>query len=293
MSDLIAMDRTYLERIKLRRQLMHERPGDVLAANTIIELAVQEFYTWLFSTYLPRRFPTVYEIQTSKPKSPSARPSTFLRNLATNEAISLEAPPNAIAALRTIGAHIDTDFLFLLPSEKHDGKYVLEGFVTCFPSGFNTPAKLNLKLADIHAPVPAYGAKLEKSMDRFFASLPVGKIVRRQNWAVTTKRDLHIMHGTHGSVDDSSDGNEMKEDIDVANTVVRCERQTLHRLPESKALVFQFKTYQYELDEIKEEGNGEALALAIDGLGEGSVPAIAVYKKGKVWGPAVKEYLLS
>jgi hypothetical protein len=41
--------------------------------------------------------------------------------------------------------------------------------------------KINLTLANIHTPVPGYAAKLEKSMDRFFATLPVGKIVKRIN----------------------------------------------------------------------------------------------------------------
>jgi hypothetical protein len=38
---------------------------------------------------------------------------------------------------------------------------------------------------------------------------------------------------------------------------------------------------------------GEALATAIDGLKNGSVPAMHFYKKGVVWGEAVKRYLRS
>jgi hypothetical protein len=65
----------------------------------------------------------------------------------------------------------------------------------------------------------------------------------------------------------------------------------LHRLPNTKALVFSFKTYLYPLREIKEEGLGEELAKAIDGLKEGSVPAMHFYKRGVVWGEAVKAFL--
>jgi hypothetical protein len=67
----------------------------------------------------------------------------------------------------------------------------------------------------------------------------------------------------------------------------------LHRLPQTKAIVFSFKTYLYSLKEIKDEGMGEELAQAIDGLKEGSVPAIHCYKCGVVWGEAVKAYLRS
>jgi len=47
------------------------------------------------------------------------------------------------------------------------------------------------------------------------------------------------------------------------------------------------------LRDIKLEGLGNDLADAIDGLKRGSVPAINVYKRGPVWGQAVKEYLRS
>jgi hypothetical protein len=67
----------------------------------------------------------------------------------------------------------------------------------------------------------------------------------------------------------------------------------LHRLPITKALVFSFKTYMYPLKDIKDEGLGEELAQAIDGLKEGSVPAMHLYKRGVVWGEAVKTYLRS
>lgn len=75
--------------------------------------------------------------------------------------------------------------------------------------------------------------------------------------------------------------------------VLRCERQTLHRLPMSRALVFSFHTYMYPLRYIKDEGLGEELAVAIDGLKSGNVPAIHSYKRADQWGDAVKEFLRS
>lgn len=58
-------------------------------------------------------------------------------------------------------------------------------------------------------------------------------------------------------------------------------------------MVFGFHTYTYPIKKIKEEGLGEDLATAIDGLKEGSVPKIFGYKRGPVWGDAVKTYLRS
>ena len=84
-----------------------------------------------------------------------------------------------------------------------------------------------------------------------------------------------------------------KLDVVIEKCRLRCERQTLHRLPKTKALVFAFKTYLYKLSEIKEEGLGPDLADAIDGLGLGNVPEMKVYKRGVVWGEKIQEYLRS
>ena len=74
---------------------------------------------------------------------------------------------------------------------------------------------------------------------------------------------------------------------------LRCELQTLFRLPGTKALVFAFKTYQDGLGEVKAEGGemGEALAEATEGFARGSVPEMSVYKREAVWGDAVREFL--
>ncbi|KAI9660984.1 MAG: hypothetical protein M1821_009311 [Bathelium mastoideum] len=303
-SEFLLMDKTYQSRIQLRRDLLAAHEQDTVACNPKANDAVFELYRWLTTIYLPHRFPHYFMLSRKNDKSGSLE----LKNTLTNEQITLR-PSSPITALKTLGAHIDTDFLLLLPNTT-TGKYHFEAFVTCFPSGFTTRSKLTLPLAAIHEPVPGYKDKIEKSMDRFFASLPAGRIVKRANWGITTTRKLFLLEGTHGHVGaesatpsdaraaaeittkrDLEPGEEDDSDIDIGECVLRCERQTLHRLSETGALVFAFKTYQYELSDIKEEGNGEALAQAIDGLKAGNVPSMHVYKRGAVWGERVKEFL--
>lgn len=146
-----------------------------------------------------------------------------------------------------------------------------------------------MKLRDIHRPVPGYKEKIELSMDRFFARLPVGKVVKRANWAITTHSRLFVPSGNHLYEGDDA----VEEKVDPVECRLRSERQLLWRLPETRAIVFNFKTYLYSLDEIKEDGLAGDLADAIDGLREGSVPEMHFYKKGVVWGDAVKAYLRS
>lgn len=74
---------------------------------------------------------------------------------------------------------------------------------------------------------------------------------------------------------------------------LRCERQTLHRLPKSEAIIFAFKTYLDSLKDIKEEGLGGELADAIDGLKTGNAPGMQTYKRAAAWGTAAKKYLRS
>jgi hypothetical protein len=47
----------------------------------------------------------------------------------------------------------------------------------------------------------------------------------------------------------------------------------------------------YPIQELRDEGSGEELAEAIDGLGRGSVPDIRIYKRQVVWGEKVKAFL--
>lgn len=282
------MDQTYLERLEIRRALIDSQGESVLAHNAVAHPAILELHSWIFETYLPQRYPSMYS--TSKKDSTL----TTLQNKVTQESIHLPAESASIA-LRELGSHIDTDFLFLLPSSQNeDGQpiYHLEAYMTCFPAGFSTRSKLSKPLAEIHTPVPGYAAKLGKSMDRFFAKVQCGTIVKRANWSISTHGRLFAESGSHFHSAASEDAIEKeRQAVNIDDCRLRCERQTLHRLPRSGALVFAFKTYQYKLSDVKAEGDGEALADAIEGLSQGNVPDMNFYKRGVVWGDKVVAYL--
>jgi hypothetical protein len=311
MSELLQMDNTYLSRIQLRRQIMDSHAEATLACNPVAEPATLELYEWLVGTYLPRRFPSCYELVSIE--TPAAEQHqqeegqegpTHLLNKTTSEHIPLQTT-SPLTALRTLSSHIDTDFLILLPKQTEGDEenepqlaYHLEAFSTTFPSGFSTLSKLGLPLSAIHTPVPQYARKIGKSMDRFFARLEVGKLVRRANWTITTTPELFVESGTHfHGFDEMSPAEqevciaEQRRELDVGEMRLRCERQTLMRLPSSGALVFAFKTYLTSLEEVKDEGNGEALAEATEGFLKGSVPEMDTYKRAVVWGDLVREFL--
>ncbi|KAJ5792817.1 uncharacterized protein N7503_008795 [Penicillium pulvis] len=302
-SDLITIDKTYKDRLALRKQLLEQHHDIVVAVNntqtadTRVHSAVRELYTFVLGKYLPSRYPVTFKLHPSTDNS-----SDIFENTVTGASwpTTLHAETPTIRALEILAQTVDEEFLILLPdvSSPDQPKYVLQAYATCFPSGFNTREKLGLRLADIHTPVPGYADKLERSMDRFFAKVEVGRFVKRVNWSVTTETELFAAFGSvHGShvPEDKPDGEQALrlEELNIDQTVLRCERQTLHRLPESKAVVFGFHTYTYPIRQIKDEGLGEDLAVAIDGLKKGNVPAMHAYKRGDYWGEAVKRFLRS
>lgn len=163
-SELIGMDQTYVDRLNIRTTI------DPLSFKLSLHLMLRlhELCIYLITSYLPTRFPTIY------PLTP-----TYLLNKVTDHHVLLN-PFSPLQALYNLGTNIDTDFLLLVPSPNGDG-YILGGFISCFPSGFDTQALLGKKIRDIHAPVPRYKEKLEGSMYRSFDRLEVGKIIKRVN----------------------------------------------------------------------------------------------------------------
>ncbi|EXJ88004.1 hypothetical protein A1O1_04931 [Capronia coronata CBS 617.96] len=293
-SELLLIDKTYEERIAYRRRIMAEQGKHIVNVNDDLRIrpAVVELYQFLLGTYLPLRFPTMFKLHETEYEQGKA---FMLENFITGALFpaKVTAQMSTERLLETLGRTVDEDFLFLLPEEDSDDpKYVLEAYVIACASGFDPAEKIGKRLADIHGPVPGYSDKLESSMDRFFSKVEVGKYVKRSNWSVTT--DAELFTPGKGSVH-AHEGDDIEEvdHVNLDTTFVRCERQTLHRLPNSKALVFAFHTYLYPIKQIKEDGAGEELALAIDGLRLGNVPQMHFYKRGVVWGEAVKRYLRS
>ncbi|OQE40890.1 hypothetical protein PENCOP_c005G08105 [Penicillium coprophilum] len=295
-SELIQMDKTYKDRVTLRKSVLDQNHDIVVAINNDktpeedprIRPAISELYTFVLGKYLPTRYPSMFRL--------NAEGSLF-QNLVTGATwpTTLSPATPTIQALETLSQTVDEDFLILLPEISPDSedqpRYILQAYATCFPAGFNTREKLGLRLADIHDPVPRYQEKIGRSMDKFFARIQVGKFVKRVNWSITIDTGLFAAFGeTHAVSGKKEEAIEVGK-LNVDQTVLRCERQTLHRLPVSKALVFTVHTYVYPVRQLKDEGSGEDLANAVDGLKRGNVPEIHTYKKGDVWGEALKDFL--
>lgn len=178
-SDLIQIDRMYLDRIRFRKDLIVHHEDQVLAVNPPAIEAVWELYSWLVGQYLPQRYGDMFELLHRQDSS--GKVQTFLHNKVTDDKVHVEPHRQSPEdALRIIGRQVEEDFLFLLPSGPEE-QLVLEAYIACFPAGFAWTRKKSKTLSEMHQPVPDYKKKLQLSMDRFLSRLEPGKFVRRLN----------------------------------------------------------------------------------------------------------------
>ncbi len=132
--------------------------------------------------------------------------------------------------------------LVLLSGDAEAGFPVVAGQV-CFPNDWSLPDKLGRPLLGVHAPVPRFAPQAGEATVRLLERLRPGRPVWRANWAIraTDALDLSPRVGPV-PVDHVNSGNAGEA------LVVRVERQTLSRLPESGAILFTIHTRSRPLD---------------------------------------------
>jgi hypothetical protein len=114
------------------------------------------------------------------------------------------------------------------------GQYRLTAGAVAFPTDWRLADKMGLPLTAIHAPIHGYAEQLSAGVDHFFATLRSGQIFGRANWFVVASDTWRYMPGDEPA--------RRFAHVNAANAgetlFVRCERQTLRRLPQSGAVLF-------------------------------------------------------
>lgn len=131
--------------------------------------------------------------------------------------------------LRDAGLQLAEDLLVMQPDAS--GEYCLVAGSLHAPSYWRLGEKLGLPMTDIHRPVPELNARIGHRIRAFFERLPPDRCFLRSNWFLHPSGDLY-----------QPDRREDWPDFTVENLgetlFLRCERQTLRRLPGSRALLF-------------------------------------------------------
>jgi hypothetical protein len=198
------MDSNYLSRVRTRRRLIAEHASAVHGVIPSGHAPIRELYSYLLGTYLPTRYPTMFEL-IRNPDSPTTTTTTTTTTIFRNKVTGIDsplhpAPSDPLEMLRILGETVEDDMFLLLRDPAGDGngncgEHRAVAFVCCHPSGFAPAEKLGKRLAGIHVPVPAY-EKIGASMERYFARLEAGRAVKRMNVRVLFRAPpLLIMRG--------------------------------------------------------------------------------------------------
>jgi hypothetical protein len=118
--------------------------------------------------------------------------------------------------------------------ERRGDAHVLTAAAVAFPTDWRLDEKMGKPLSAIHAPIHGYAEKLSAGVEHFFDRLAPGPIFGRANWFVVASDALRYL-----PEDDPAHRFAHVTAANAGETLfVRCERQTLRRLPKSGAVLF-------------------------------------------------------
>jgi dimethylamine monooxygenase subunit A len=218
-AEWIEIDGNFVPDLAAKDLLLSQRHGEVFAALPAAEAPAAELLT-LLTAHLPEYHPKIFR-----------REGAQLCNTLTGTQWPVEQ--HALHPLDLAGRLVQEDFC-LLAAE--GGAYRLVGASLCSPSRWRLADKLGAPLALIHAPVPGYAEGLAEPVDRFFAQLKPGRLVWRLNWTIadhpTPFQPVRLAPPLPITAETAGD-----------RLYLRVERQTLQRLPATRAVVFTIRTY--------------------------------------------------
>ena len=126
--------------------------------------------------------------------------------------------------------------------EKIGDEHVLTGAILCFPASWWLGEKLGRPLLGIHIPVDVYNADIARRVQRLFDAIRPEQPLWRMNSLVYRDPSLHQPRREADPRIDRRGG-----------SFVRAERQTLIRLPKTRAVVFAIHTYVVDIASLTAE----------------------------------------
>ena len=211
--DILHVDDAFAGQMKERRRLLAERRDDVLQLLPEGRAAALELLQMVLT-----RLPAMGYTVTS---DTVACPDGHL------EPIDLADP------LATLGHICQADFCILDKGPQNE--HVMTGAVLCFPASWTLAEKIGRSLIGIHEPVDEYDDNIARRVQRLFDGVQVGRPVWRFNRMWYVDADLYQPRL-------ESDIRPVPVQGEAAD-FFRTERQTLLRLPDSRAVVFIIHTY--------------------------------------------------
>lgn len=206
--------------------------------------------------HMTERYPLLFTVLQDKGVN-----GKVIRNELTLEILDMSMPLKEHPLLY-VTKMAKEDFYIVLKDPKDD-KHYLKAAAVPFPGGsFGINEKIGKPLDVIHDDVPYYKEKLQKSMERWFERLDEFSPVERASWYITWDHKLKVNNVYQLPKFVPNLEAEMKS-ADPRQFNVRVERQSLRRLPKSRAIIFTNHPIFYSLDEMKDEPSVPSLVRKI------------------------------
>ncbi|KAK3313640.1 hypothetical protein B0H66DRAFT_566664 [Apodospora peruviana] len=232
----IELEQNYKSTMAQRFELLNKYPSQIFFHGPAADLATRELMEMLLQ-FMVKRYPQHFSL--------SADNTVFHNRLLETTTDLLTTP-----SLKAIFDNVPEDYALMLRNED-DGFYYLRAAATCSSVGWNIGQHRDKVLRDIHEHVPDRD-KMAMSMDRYFSKMPVDQPITRCSWSL---EDWEVMF-TSPDVEPGwtrSAFAKHPEKLTVKDLRLRCDSQTLRRLPISGAVVFNFKVIITKFEDLRDE----------------------------------------
>ena len=218
MADWLVRDEAFAAQMALRDRLLHDRRDDVFRCLPGAKPAAEELLALILSRLGPG-----YRVG----------PDAVTRPDGVTVPLAGEHP--LVTAARLV-----QEDLCLLQQPGGAGEHVLTGAVMCFPASWTLAQKIGRPMTAIHGPVRDYTANMAARVQRLFDALHVDRPLWRAN-------ALH--YHDPALYQPRREGDPRIPPAGRAR-FLRSERQSLLRLPETRAVVFTIHTWVVPSDRL-------------------------------------------
>ncbi|CAK7229524.1 hypothetical protein SBRCBS47491_007276 [Sporothrix bragantina] len=234
----IELEKSYQTRLTARHALLAEHGEKILfcepdehaalACRELLEMALQ---------FVCHRYPEFFVVEGN------GQDRVFVNRILQTKTSLSDNVVDGHKSLQILFANIPEDFA-LVQRDPTDGRYRLRAAMVCSSVGWYIGKHRGKPLRDIHGNVTDYATKMARSMDRYFARMPTDQPIQRGSWSIEQGQPLFVPDETE-RVDNA--------DVVIDDLHLRCDWQTLRRLPLTGAIVFNFKATFTPVAELRTE----------------------------------------
>jgi hypothetical protein len=217
----------------VERQVLIDSRDDVIASTEQSLPAQRELLTMVGET-LCNEFPERY-----------VRHANHVHCNVTDRDVDLRGVD--MRPIEAIGRLVPDDFCLLETAPDAPpagGDYRLTAAVVCFPTRWRLATKVGLDITGIHGPVPGYDGAVASGVERLFSAIDSERVLVRSNWAILDSASLYQPER------EQRDG---AAPASIDAFWLRSERQTVRRLPATKAIVFGIRIRQWPIADVLEQ----------------------------------------